>query len=198
MSIFKGLQVGLIIKGLVLFGLLIITSCSYEITYNKSDKLDIMTTIDTNNIEYVMLPSLSSSSYTTEEAKNRIHEIYDMQLSVKHFNWENSSNAGGAIHINENDEIEIYQFPTGLMYTGRGVDTSGDSVVFVARAPKDTSIVVGKKDIRKQLNGYYTYGDDIGCVLITSEFDLKKSKSLDLILDEVFGRFQIYYLKRKE
>lgn len=186
MGKFKALQVGLIIKGLALIGLLIITSCSQETTYNKSDKLDIMTTIDTNNVEYAMLPRPNTSRYTTEDAKNRIHEIYDMQLSVKHFNWENPSTGGGAIHINKHDEIEIYQFPTGLMYTGSGVDTSGGSVVFVDRAPKDTSIVVGKQDIQKQLNGYYTYGDAIGCILITSEFDLKKSKSIDLILDEGF------------
>lgn len=197
MSIFKGLQVGLIIKGLVLFGLLIIISCSQETTYNESDKLDIMTTIDTNALEYVMLPSPNSSRYTTEEAKNRIHEIYDMQLSVKHMNWENPSGVGGAIHINKHDEIEIYQFPMGIMYMGEGVSENGDSVVFVDFAPKDTVIVVNKTEILNQIQGF---GSGMAeRVLITSEFDLKKSQSISLILEEVFRPgFQIYYLKRKE
>ncbi|MCG8574801.1 MAG: hypothetical protein MI810_07950 [Flavobacteriales bacterium] len=155
----------------------------------------ILSPIDTNKVEIVQLPRPNSGTFSFEEAENRKGEIYDMQLSVKHFDWENPT-SGGALHINQNDEIEVYQFTMGLMYLGTGLDENGDSVVYVDQAPKDTSFVIDAQDIK-----YHVGGIGLGnpaSVLITSEFDLKKSNALEMILEEVFEPgTQIYYLKEK-
>ena len=84
----------------------------------------------------------------------------------------------------------------GMMYLGKGVDAKGDSLVYVDQAPKDTSFVIQKEDIKHHVGGV-GFGNPAS-VLITSEYDLKKSKSIELILEEVFEpATQIYYLKKK-
>jgi len=170
-----------------------ITSCQNRKVHTSSK--EILSHIDSNDVSVVRLPTPNSGSYSFEEAKNRKNEIYDMQLSIKHHQWKNPT-TGGAIHINQHDEIEIYQFTLGLMYLGKGIDENGDSVVYVDTAPKDTSIVVKPREIKHHVGGI-GFGNPAS-VLITSEFNLKESKSLGLILNEVFEPgTQIYYLKSK-
>jgi hypothetical protein len=184
-----------IITGIISVAYFSLMSCQNQDQRKTTPSSEILSILDTKNTEFLQLPRPNSGTYTFEEAKNRKGEIYDMQLSVKYFDWKNPT-TGGAIHINENDEIEIYQFTMGMMYLGKGVDEKGDSVVFVDKAPKDTSFVVKKGDIKHHVGGV-GFGNPAS-VLITSEYELKESKSLELILDEVFEpATQIYYLKKK-
>jgi len=155
----------------------------------------ILTSIDESKVEVVALPRPNSGTYSYEEAELRKSEIYDMQLSVKHFGWENPT-TGGALHINKQDEIEVYQFTMGLMFLHDTVNANGEISLVVDTAPKDTSFVVPKEDIKYHVGGI---GEgNPASVLITSVYDLRKSKSLEVILDEVFlPGTQIYYLKEK-
>lgn len=173
----------------------IMVSCQNQIQNKTDDSIEVLSNIDTNKVVAIQLPRLNSGTFSFEEAEKKKYEIYDMQLSVKYFDWNNPA-TGGALHINQNDEIEVYQFTMGLMYLGKGIDEKGDSVVFLDKAPRDTSFVIKKGNIK-----YHVGGIGLGnpaSVLITSEYDLKESKSLELILDEVFeSATQIYYLKKK-
>ena len=170
-------------------------SCQNQIQTEANDSIEVLLIIDTTKVTAVQLPRPNSGTFSFEEAEKRKNEIYDMQLTTKYFDWKNPT-SGGALHINRNDEIEVYQFTMGMMYLGKGVDAKGDSVVYVDQAPKDTSFVIQKVDIKHHVGGI-GFGNPAS-VLITSEYDLKKSKSIELILEEVFEpATQIYYLKKK-
>lgn len=170
-------------------------SCQKQIQNKTNDSIDILTNIDTIKVSAVQLPRPNSGTFSFEEAEKRKDEIYDMQLSVKHFDWKNPT-SGGALHINHNDEIEVYQFTMGMMFLGKDLDKKGDSAVYVNQAPKDTVFVIKKVDIKHHVGGVGQ--GNPASVLITSEYDLKKSKSIELILEEVFEpATQIYYLKKK-
>ncbi|MCB9256809.1 MAG: hypothetical protein H6579_06750 [Chitinophagales bacterium] len=170
-------------------------SCHNQIQRERNDSIEILSIIDTTKVRAIQLPRPNSGTFNFEEAEKRKKEIYDMQLSVKYFDWKNPT-SGGALHINQNDEIEVYQFTLGMMYLGKGIDAKGDSVVYLDQAAKDTSFVIQKEDIKHHVGGI-GFGNPAS-VLITSEYDLKKSKSIELILEEVFEpATQIYYLKNK-
>ena len=70
-----------------------------------------------SNLKIVELPRPNSGIYTFEEAGKRKSEIYDLQPTTKHFEWKSPS-SGGAVHINKNDEIEVYQFTLGIYQYG--------------------------------------------------------------------------------
>tara|TARA_Y100001954_G_scaffold231927_1_gene282304 strand:+ start:596 stop:1162 length:567 start_codon:yes stop_codon:yes gene_type:complete len=170
-------------------------SCQNQIQPEANASIEVLSIIDTTKVSVVQLPRPSSRTFTFEEAEKRKNEIFDLQLSTKYFDWKNPT-SGGALHINQSDEIEVYQFTMGMMYLGKGVDAKGDSLVYVDQAPKDTSFVIQKEDIKHHVGGV-GFGNPAS-VLITSEYDLKKSKSIELILEEVFEpATQIYYLKKK-
>jgi len=173
----------------------IFISCQNQIQHENNDSLEVLSSIDTSEVRTIQLPRPNSYTFSFEEAEKRKNEIYDMQLSVKYFDWQNPT-SGGALHINRNDEIEVYQFTLGLTYSGKSVDINGDSIVYVRQAPKDTSFVIKKVDIKRNVGGI-GFGNPAS-VLITSEYNLRESKSLEIILDEVFEPgTQIYYLKNK-
>ena len=169
--------------------------CQNQIKNETTSSTNRIFNIETKKVEVVQLPRPNSGTFSYEKAEKRKDEIYDMQLSPKYFEWKNPT-TGGAIHINQQDEIEVYQFTMGMMYLGKGIDENGDSIVFVDNASKDTSIVVKKEDLKHHVGGIGL--GNPASVLITSEYDLKKSKSIKMILDEVFEpATQIYYLKKK-
>lgn len=170
-------------------------SCQNQIQTGANDSVEVLSIIDTTKVSTVPLPRPNSGIFSFEEAEKRKNEILDMQLSTKYFGWKNPT-SGGALHINQNDEIEVYQFTMGRMYLGKGLDAKGDSAVYVDQAPKDTSFVIQKEDIKHHVGGI-GFGNPAS-VLVTSEYDLKKSKSIELILEEVFEPgTQMYYLKKK-
>lgn len=170
-------------------------NCQNQIQSEANVSIEVLSIIDSTKVNAIQLPRPNSGTFSFEEAEKRKNEIYDMQLSVKYFDWKNPT-SGGALHINQNDEIEVYQFTMGMMYLGKGVDVKGDSVVYLGQAPKDTSFVIQKEDIKHHVGG--VGGGNPASVLITSEYDLKKSKSIELILEEVFEpATQIYYLKKR-
>lgn len=105
-------------------------SCQNQIQNKTNDSIEVLSNIDTIKVSTIQLLRPNSGTFSFEEAEKRKNEIYDMQLSVKYFDWKNPT-SGGALHINQNDEIEVYQFTMGMMYLGEGVDTKGDSVVYV-------------------------------------------------------------------
>jgi hypothetical protein len=152
--------------------------CQETIQNNTPQPVEILTLIDTTKVECVLL--------------NHKDEIYNMQFSVKHFDWKNPT-SGGAIHITKNDEIEIYQFTLGQWIKREKINKTGDSETYFDRVPEDTSIIVKAKELIQYVS-VITYGNSPS-VLITSEYDLKESKSLDSILNELNGH--VYYLKKK-
>ncbi|MFK7787353.1 MAG: hypothetical protein AB8B56_19675 [Crocinitomicaceae bacterium] len=153
-------------------------------------------TVDISLYDIVGLPCPNSSTYaggswTYEEAEARKDEIYDMALTPKYFNWKNPT-SGGAIHINKNDEIEVYQFTFGI-YQG----TMGDTALVMGIAAKDTFVVVSTDEVGPNVQGV-GFGNETS-ILITSEMDLTKSKSFPKVLEELFHPGdRIYYLKSKK
>lgn len=142
----------------------------------KASSTDILLNIDTTQIKIVQLPRPNSGAYSYDEAEKRKGEIYDMQLTSKYFEWNNPT-TGGAVHINQQDEIEVYQ--STMSFFG----------------PNDTSFVVKKEELTHYVGGIGS--GNPASVLITSEYDLNKSKSIDVILAELFEPgTQLYYLKK--
>ncbi|MFN6075401.1 MAG: hypothetical protein ACK476_04230 [Fluviicola sp.] len=132
--------------------------------------------IDTNLLQAVKLPMPNSGTYSFEEAEKRKNEIYEMELTVRYFEWKNPT-SGGAIHINKNDEIEVYQSTLQFMIS------------------EDKSVIIKSEELETYLSGF-GFGN-AASVLITSELDLKKSRSFELILNELFEPgIQLYYLKK--
>lgn len=158
----------------------------------------VLTEIDSSLIQIVGLPCPNSSTrvgkWTYSEAESHKHEIFDMQLSHKYWAWKNPT-TGGAVHINEKDEIEVYQFTMNCMYMGKGTDENGDTVVFVRQVPEDTSIVVESKDLLHHVGGV-GFGNETS-VLITSEYNLSESESIKEVMDELFKPgIQLYYISK--
>ncbi len=173
----------------------IVMSFQNLIQTEVNDSNVVLSIIDTTKVSLVQLPRPNSGIFSFEEAEKRKNEIFNMQLSTKYFDWINPT-SGGALHINKNDEIEVYQFIAEMMYLRKGVFAKGDSIVNNYQVPRDTSFVILKEDIKNYVSGF-GFGNP-SSVLITSEYDLKKSKSIELILEEIFEpSTQIYYLKKK-
>ena len=148
----------------------------------------VITFIDTSMLKVVGLPRPNSMTFSFEEAEKRKNEIYDMALTVKHFDWINPT-TGGAVHINNKDSVEVYHFTFGIY--GRN-----DTATFYSPSTKHTSVSVKAEEVWN-----YVMGIGLGnatSILITSEYDLKKSASIKTIMDTLFKPgVQIYYLKRK-
>lgn len=146
-------------------------------TIDLSKSVIVFKDIDTNLLQVVELPRPNSGKYSFEEAEKRKNEIYEMQLMDKYLNWKNPT-SGGAVHITKNDEIEVYQSTMNFI-------TSDDK-----------SVIIKSEELMTYLSGI-GFGNPAS-VLITSELDLKKSKSFELILNELFEPgIQLYYLKKK-
>jgi len=173
-----------------------LTACQNQ----KQDRIvhhstDIMSSVDSEKVVIAQLPYISSNDFTSKEMKAWTNEIYNIQLSAKHFDWENPT-SGGALHINRSDEIEVYQSTLGFIYPVKSVDESEDSFIFLGKAPEHSSIVIKRSDMNHHVGGIGLGNPN--SVLITSEYDLKKSKSLGIILDEIYKPgTQVFYLKRK-
>ncbi len=149
---------------------------------------------DTNLFTLTELPRPNSGTYSFEEADKHKNEIYDMSLTAKYTNWKNPT-SGGAIHINKNDEIEVYQFTFGI-WIGYDTLSTGEVASMIKPAPKDTTAIVQAKDLNQYVGGV-GFGNPAS-VLITTEYDPKKSQALRAILNEVYEpATQIYYLKNK-
>ena len=143
----------------------------------------VLTTIDTSIVKLVGLP------FSFKESEKRKNEIYSMALTTKYLDWKNPT-SGGAVHITKKDEIEVYHFTFGI-WKGKN-----DSMVVYGPSPKDTSIIVNPDEIWPNVSGIGL--GNATSVLITSEYDLKKSISIKTIMDTLFKPgVQIYYLKRK-
>jgi hypothetical protein len=150
-----------------------------------------ITKFDFSRLKPIELPRPNSGTFSYEQAGKRKKEIYNMQLTPKHFGWKNPT-TGGAVHINKRDEIEVYQFTIGILVSVT------DSVVNYIDAPKDTVVVITNP---KNLH-YYVGGIGEGnpaSVLITSEIRLDKSEAIKKVMQELWvPSVQIYYLTKRK
>ena len=167
--------------------IVLLCACSENKTQRNSQALSIdptLTVIDTSKVDMVRSQNPHSSaiinSFSYEEGKEWEDEIYNMILSGKCYDWKNPT-TGGAIHINKKDEIEVYQ---SLIYQW---------------AYQDTSMNYCKKITPQQIWDYVrgiNFSNPTS-VLITSEYDVEQSRSLKLIMKELFKPgIQIYYLEK--
>lgn len=170
---------------------------SEEVSIDPKDLIPSSTdSVDISLYQIEGLPCPNSSTYaggpwTYEEAESRKDEIYDIAITPKHFTWKNPT-SGGAIHINPNDQVEVYQFTFGMF---QGV--SSDTAAFYSAAPKDTFVVVPVDEIWHNVQGV-GFGNETS-VLITSEIPLKESKVFSEVMKELFRPgIQLYYLKEKK
>lgn len=149
-----------------------------------------ITEFDFSKLKPMELPRPNSGTFSYEQAGKRKNEIYNLQLTPKHFAWKNPT-SGGAVHINKKDEVEVYQFTLGI-YQHRN-----DTGVFYSEAARDTFIVL--KDTKELL--YNVGGIGFGnpaSVLITSEIPLDKSEAIKKVMEELWvPSVQIYYLTEK-
>lgn len=169
-------------------------SLSFLIVVSNAKGQSIARAVDTLRTEFdfsklkpIELPRPNSGTYSYEQAGKRKNEIYNLQLTPKHFGWKNPT-SGGAVHINKKDEVEVYQFTLGI-YQNRN-----DTSVFYSEAARDTFIVL--KDTKELL--YNVGGIGFGnpaSVLITSEIPLDKSEAIKRVMEELWvPSVQIYYL----
>lgn len=193
-------------------------ACQNQPENDKTSVRSIMYDIDTNKVQIVKLHRPETEDFSVEEAKKSKQAIYDMQLSRKYPEWgspgsiihingedkievyqfvlerDNNKN-GGSVHITKDDEIEVYQFSFDLD-TYMKINENGDSVPAIKLVEHEAPMIVKKENLKEYVEA--TYVGEIADVLITSEYDLKQSKSLDFILEELFEPYtQIYYLKKK-
>ena len=134
----------------------------------------VMDPVDTSLVELVVLPFPKRE----EMAKNRT-EIFNMQLSAPYFDWK-SPTSGGAAHITADDEILVYQSVWDFDRNANG---------HMQRVPDD--------QLRLALEGIPSGSLSRG-ILITSECNLSKSRSIEKLLDLLYlPGYQIYYLKKK-
>lgn len=146
----------------------------------------VLMQLDSHTVKTVFFHVKSSSTVES------LNQIYFLQRSVKYFAWENPT-SGGAVHINQHDEIEVYQATFGMRYLRSDIDKNGDSVSILRDLPKDSFFVVKKHELHHNISGI-GYGNPTS-VLITSEIDPKESKAFAETLD-VLANFDVYYLQR--
>lgn len=184
------------LKSILTFGFVVVATITKAQLTAQTDSVkqatdSLITPFDFSALTPVELPMPNSWNYSYEQAGKRKHEIYNLVPTPKYFGWKNPT-SGGAVHINKNDEIEVYQFTYGI-YLYRN-----DTGVFFSPAPIDTFIVL--KDIKELHN--YTQGIGYGnpaSVLITAEISLYKSESIKKLLGELWAPgIQIYYLKQRD
>lgn len=146
-------------------------------TIDLSKSILVFKDIDTNLRQVVKLPMPNSGTYSFKEAEKRKNEIYEMELTDRYCEWKNPT-SGGAVHITKNDEIEVYQSTLQFMIS------------------EDKSVIIKSEELMTYVSGI-GFGN-AASVLITSELDLKKSKSFEFVLNELFeSGIQLYYLKKK-
>jgi hypothetical protein len=147
-------------------------------------------------VEYICPDTtLMAGKWSNAKAADKTGPIYGMQLSKKYFAWKNPT-SGGALHINANDEIEVYQFTQGTMYMGEGLNENGDTVLIREKVPQDTAILIDVDELMLQVGGIGLEGPTH--VLVTSEYELKKSASLQEILNTLCAySVQVVYLLKK-
>ena len=125
----------------------------------------------------VELPRPNSGTYTFEEAGKRKDEIYKIKLTKKYKTWKNPY-SGGSVHINAKDEVEVY-----------------NCHIFFQK-PKTFSQKINPDKVLDFVSGF-TSGNPSG-VLITSEIDLKKSKSFKILMKKLFiPSVQIFYISKQ-
>ncbi|MEM6265021.1 MAG: hypothetical protein AAGI38_21090 [Bacteroidota bacterium] len=106
-------------------------------------------------------------------------DFSDMRLSEKYFDWQNPT-TGGALHINQHDEIELYQ-----SFTWWG---SKEKRYF-------ESISLDDKDFHLYISGI-GFGN-APSVLLTSEIDVNISKNFRRVIDKMNeSGYNIYCLHR--
>ena len=107
-----------------------------------------------------------------------INDLGEFKYSEKYFEWKNPT-TGGAIHINKNDEIELYQsFHWGNI---------NDSCYF-------ENISIEDDDFHIKINGIGLGNPP--SVLLTSELDINKSVSFKNIVRKLNeGAYLIYMIK---
>lgn len=157
----------------------------------------ILNIADTTTIKLVGLPCPNSSaragSWSFEDAQKGKNNIYNMQPSTKYWRWQNPT-SGGAVHINRNDEIEVYKSTLGV-YQGMITTKEGKQAINVILLEKDSAVIVKSAELWYSVMGIGE-GNETS-VLLTSEYDLKKSRSLQKILEVLFRPgVQIYYLAK--
>ena len=175
--------------------LVIVTNTKGQSTVQKdSGKQPKDTSIkefDFSSLKPKELPRPNSGTFSYEQAEKRKNEIYNLQHTPKYFGWRNPT-SGGAVHINKNDEVEVYQFTFGI-YQSRN-----DTGVFYSMAARDSFIVL--KNTKDLL--YYVGGIGEGnpaSVLITSEISLDKSEAIKRVIEELWvPSVQIYYLTKRK
>jgi hypothetical protein len=153
----------------------------------------VYNTLDFNSFKLTGLPSPNSSTkaggpWTYEQARTSRNEVYSMALTKKYRSWTNPT-SGGAIHINKEDEIEVYQFTIGIF---QKVDSLG---IHYVEASTDTSVIVKSSELWYNVCGV-GQGNETS-VLITSEIDPRKSQAFKETLGILWKPgLQIYYLKK--
>jgi hypothetical protein len=183
---------------ILLVGFLLSTNFVYsqnqrQNTNDASKAIEITVSDSFKNYKIIGLPCPNSTTraggpWSYEEAGKRKNEIFAMQQTKKYLNWKNPT-TGGAVHINLNDEIEVYQFTIGIF------QSKSDTSINFSEAPKDTFVVVTKDKIFFNVQGFG--GENETSVLLTSEIDIKKSKAFKQIMDELWKPgIQLYYLKK--
>lgn len=129
---------------------------------------------DNHHIE--IIPEDRLTEYEVVRVEN--DDFNGFKYSEKFFDWKNPT-TGGALHINQNDEIELY-----LSFHWLG---SKESRFF--------------QKISTDIEDFHLYINGIGLgnapsVLLTSEFDISKSKSFDEIMTKLKKKaYMIYCVK---
>jgi hypothetical protein len=123
------------------------------------------------------LNSVNTHLLTEDELNREKEKIYNLQLSTRFFNWDNPT-SGGAVHINGEDKIEVY------------------NAFWLHDSTNTTSKIIQIEELWRYVQGM-TWGNSPS-VLITSEYDLKKSKSIGLVINELFEHGpQIFIIESK-
>lgn len=132
----------------------------------------------------VELPRPNSGTFTLEEAERRRSEIFEMSPSGMLHEWNNPFQ-GFSIHINDRDELTIYD-SSFRSFSGMHIGTPySDGPHVLSRANELRDVV--------DLHAHLLYGNPLG-VLITSA---KGGASTELpeVVDQLFmPSIQIYYL----
>lgn len=145
-----------------------------EIRENSSD-ISLVNLSDTTCYKLSELNSVNTHRLTEEELRSEKERIYSLQLSEKYFDWENPT-SGGAVHINANDEIEVYSCDMIFDSTQTSYPVSADSLWHLVQG--------------------FTWGNSPS-VLVTSEINTRKSKSFRLVIENLFKHHpRIFYIEK--
>ena len=131
---------------------------------------------DSNQFKLVEISMLNPHQLSPKKLQNEKDRILKIQPSIKYFEWENPT-SGGAVHINIDDNIEVYNC----------ILNTSDSTF------KEIEI----DELWQNVSGI-SFGN-APSVLITSECDIHKSKTIELVINELFDRsVRVFYIERNE